>query len=431
MNAQDTPRAMVRTYRHGLGDCHLVTLNAADGSKYRILIDCGVIVGTRDAEQRMTDVLENVYQESGGHVDLLVATHEHWDHLSGFLQAEVAFDKLKVSKVWMSWIENPRDEQAQTFKRDQNVALQLVRTAALQLDSKIADDGHPLASLLGFFGIAGRLTTASALEKVRTKADSPRYCDPKDKPALLQDFNARIYVLGPPRDPAMLRKTLPSKRNPETYSLTADSLDVMTSIFMGDAESPFVSSYRIPMEVARQQAFFQHQYWNEEDWRRVDSDYLGDATELAIALDNMTNNTSLVLAIELVDNGDVLLFAADAQVGNWLSWSDCSWTIDGQNVTGTDLLKRTVYYKVGHHGSLNATLKEKGLALMERLKVAVVPVDHAMAVKKNWGKLPLPTLVAALEAATRASGSVLRTDMEPAQNKNGIVSDPLYFDVPI
>jgi hypothetical protein len=29
-------------------------------------------------------------------------------------------------------------------------------------------------------------------------------------------------------------------------------------------------------------------------------------------------STSLVVAIELSDGGDVLLFAADAQVGNWL-----------------------------------------------------------------------------------------------------------------
>jgi uncharacterized protein YfiM (DUF2279 family) len=41
------------------------------------------------------------------------------------------------------------------------------------------------------------------------------------------------------------------------------------------------------------------------------------------------DNTSLVLAIELAD-GDVLLFAADAQVGNWLSWQDLTWSVDGR-----------------------------------------------------------------------------------------------------
>ena len=173
--------------------------------------------------------------------------------------------------------------------------------------------------------------------------------------------------------PRWPKKTLPSPRNPETYSLAAVSLSDRASASMDDADSPFVSSFRIPLDIARQQPFFQRQYWNDAEWRRVDSDYLGDATELAIALDNMTNNTSLVLAIELVDSGDVLLFAADAQVGNWLSWQRCSWQVGNETVTGTDLLKRTVFYKVGHHGSLNATLKEKGIQLMERLKSRSVP----------------------------------------------------------
>ena len=42
------PRATVRTYRHGLGDCHLVTLSAPGSNRrdYPIMIDCGVILGT-------------------------------------------------------------------------------------------------------------------------------------------------------------------------------------------------------------------------------------------------------------------------------------------------------------------------------------------------------------------------------------------------
>jgi hypothetical protein len=69
-------------------------------------------------------------------------------------------------------------------------------------------------------------------------------------------------------------------------------------------------------------------------------------------LDSSTNNTSLVLAIELRESGKVLLFAADAQVGNWLAWQDLQFA-DGKEVavTNADLLARTVFHKVGHHGS--------------------------------------------------------------------------------
>ena len=67
-------------------------------------------------------------------------------------------------------------------------------------------------------------------------------------------------------------------------------------------------------------------------------------TALAMQLDHDTNNTSLVLAFELgpkKEGGPVLLFAADAQVGNWLSWQNVTWTFDGRTITGPDLLKRT------------------------------------------------------------------------------------------
>jgi len=116
-----------------------------------------------------------------------------------------------------------------------------------------------------------------------------------------------------------------------------------------------------------------------------------------------TNNTSLVLALELGEpgKGDVLLFAADAQVGNWESWQ--TWTCESGHVkvTGPDLLKRTIFYKVGHHGSHNATLKGRGVNQMDGLKVAIIPVDEKEALKKRWGRMPLPDLIAALEKKAR------------------------------
>ena len=133
-----------------------------------------------------------------------------------------------------------------------------------------------------------------------------------------------------------------------------------------------------------------------------------------------------MLAIEL-PGGDVLLFAADAQVGNWLSWQDRSWTVDGKTVTGPDLLKRTIFYKVGHHGSHNATLKAQGLEEMKRLRVAMIPVDHEMAVKKRWGKMPLDELVAALNK--QAKGVVLRVDEPKPDTTENVVEDKLFFEV--
>ena len=73
-------------YRQGLGDCFLVSLKRSkDEPDFKILIDCGVILGTVDATAIMTKVVDDVVADTGGKVDLLLATHEHWDHVSGLL----------------------------------------------------------------------------------------------------------------------------------------------------------------------------------------------------------------------------------------------------------------------------------------------------------------------------------------------------------
>ena len=95
------------------------------------------------------------------------------------------------------------------------------------------------------------------------------------------------------------------------------------------------------------------------------------------------------------------MFSADAQVGNWLSWQDLKWKVDGKEVTGPDLLERTIFYKVGHHGSHNATLRELGLEKMTSLKLAFVPVDKKMAVKKRWNAMPLNSLMKRLNEKTK------------------------------
>jgi hypothetical protein len=183
--------------------------------------------------------------------------------------------------------------------------------------------------------------------------------------------------------------------------------------------------------------FFQHRYWGEDadseqkdqSWRRIDGDWLDACSSMALQLDNATNNTSLVLAIEL-DSGDVLLFVADAQVGNWLSWQDLRWQVNAKTVTGPDLLRRTVLYKTGHHGSHNATLEEFGLEMMDNLKIALIPVDQQMAIKKRWTEMPLDKIEKRLNEKT--NGHVLRVDKPVPPALKGIVSDKeLYYEVTI
>jgi hypothetical protein len=428
--------ATIRTYRQGLGDCHLVLLHGDSGRTYSILIDCGVALATpQDRVREFIDgALQDVIKTTGGRLDLLVATHEHWDHLSGFVQAADAFEKLAVNETWMGWTENPQDPQAQKLRAQRDDAVGKLRLAAAHMQLR-ATDSEPgvAASMLQFFGAAGRKTSRDALEAVRAKTERVRYCDPHDQPVELPQFGARIYVLGPPRDEAALRKILPSKRDGDAYGAALAAFEnSVSSVLAGeDADKPFSSLYAIPEATAQGINFFQQRYYSGDAWRRIDTAWMADASEFALALDSLTNNTSLVLAIEL-DGVGVLLFAADAQIGSWQSWQELTWQVDGKTVTGPELLERTVFYKVGHHGSFNATLRKAGLERMRKLRTAIIPVDHTVAVRMRWGDIPLHDLEEALADVTeRNGGHVLRTDVEPAADALGghVRAEREYFEV--
>ncbi len=458
----------VRMYRHGLGDCFLLTLPSEGERPFYLMIDCGVILGTKDASAKMKEVVADIITTTSGQVDLLVITHEHYDHLSGFLQAKTLFakpaeedggddaaastDKLQIHNLWLAWTEDPKDELAQLLRGERKrvehglrLALQGLREAEMTAASGndgAGNDGvavpvvsQQVETLLGFFGAAGRRGTAGALEMVHALARSPaRFLRPTDAPLELPEVpGIRFYVLGPPQDEALIKRSRPSRAHSEVYeaafgltpetAFLAAALDGPAAAAAGvdefqETSQPFDRRYRIPLPVAEQLPFFKQAYWgeaNEEDyrdqsWRRIDSEWHRSAVDLALKLDNDTNNSSLVLAIEIVSTGEVLLFPGDAQVGNWLSWKDVHWTLeDGAEVSAHDLLARTVLYKVAHHGSHNATLREQGLELMTHDDlVAMVPVDHDMAVKKRWGKIPFEPLMQRLHQ--KASGRVLRSD---------------------
>lgn len=431
-------RAKIRMYRQGLGDCFLISLPRTEGGNrpFYVMIDCGVILGTADPGAKMIEVVENIVAVTQGEIDLLIATHEHWDHLSGFVQAKESFDKLKVNEVWLAWTEDGSDPLTRKLKKEKDAALASLRLGLSHLQlAGDADGAAELGGILEFFGAARGASTGDALENVRKMTSKLRYCLPTDAPVEPAGIGARFYVLGPPHDEKKLRKINPSAGDKETYGLALDGFQIFmdgagTALEAGESGRPFDQQYEIPFPHAAGMDFFMQRYWKpdgaQDNWRRIDTDWLGGSSELALQLDSLTNNTSLVVAIEL-PKGDVLLFAADAQVGNWLSWQDLQWSMNGKRVAGPDLLKRVIFYKVGHHGSHNATLRDKGLEQMENLRVAMIPVDQEMAKKKRWDHMPLDQLVTAL--VKQAKGAVLRVDKPKPATQEQVVEDRLFFEV--
>jgi hypothetical protein len=426
-------RAKIRMYRQGLGDCFLITMprknDPSGGNPYRIMVDCGVMLDTEDAADKMTKVVEDIVRETKGHVDLLLATHLHWDHLSGFTQAEEAFKNFKADEVWMPWTEDPEDPNGRALRKERDSALSALRMNVARMH--LAGDTETAVEVSGFidfFGVAAT-STPDALNKAR-KLGPVRYCRPTDAPVVEPDTGVRFYILGPPLDERFLKRTNPSSVHPETYGMALDVFAANTPPLMGSGktDSPFGKLFAIPMPVAQGMEFFRQRYWTRDGtdlWRNIESAAFADAAALALQLDRVTNNTSLVLAIELTD-GDVLLFPADAQVGNWLSWGSVKWKLDGIERGGHDLLKRTVFYKVGHHASHNATLREAGLELMDNLQVAMIPVDEKMAKRKGWDHMPLPALEAALRERAKI---VVRADKPARVPMVTSGPDDLFYEV--
>lgn len=493
---------LIRMYGQGVGDCFLLMFPRVGGPPdqrpFTVLIDCGVVGGTPNGTDRMRQVVEDIRTTTAdptlpigpdgkakGRVDLLVITHEHWDHLSGFVQADKVWEQIQVETLWTAWTEKTDPDGFPGVLKDLLAKQRQALTAAADRAFRLgATAQHQvLRALMGFYGdgesdgqgfaAARGVSDALDLAKQLVAPDKRICCEPGEVRAL-PGTGVVAYVLGPPRNDARLLQLRPKKRAPETYEAPhttpegdegpavrdpaarlramADGRSPFNAFVMPqmpvvtpderrpleedtqverlrerealERSLPFEASWRVALPQAEAKAAAHPALASYFDpvnqWRRIDADWLDTSTEFALRADALTNNTSLVLAFELPAKAEgaergVLLFTADAQVGNWLSWDEITaWKpIDGaqgsqQQPNIDDLLKRTVFYKVGHHGSHNATLKAGGVERMrtDAQLTAFVPVSVPIAHKiKRWGQMPLTTLLDAL--AERAVGRVV------------------------
>jgi hypothetical protein len=469
-------RARVRMYRQGLGDCFLLTFPRKGKNPFQILVDCGVLA--RDAAfmteivRHIRDTVRNGRTTGKARLDVVVATHEHKDHVSGFNQARDLFNQdFDIGAVWMGWTENLTKPEIRQIKEAKRKAVVKLRASlASPLAAAAPDELEGIAALLGFSeddDTTGSGSIAEAIEYLKHRgkdAGDLQFLEPGTGPFDLNGVEGvRVYVLGPPRDPLLLKGSEVTERMKQDgviYHLSRtgetgmDALGAAVSSTPGtdgDRYHPFSAEHRIAPKIpeplnptytkpnpyyAGIEQFVSDTYDKpDQAWRRIDYDWLSAFGQLALDLDNDTNNTSLVLAFEFGKTGEVLLFVGDAQVGNWQSWATLQFTVSGraEPLPAHDLLSRTVFYKVGHHCSHNATLRTGGLELMNRDDlVAFIPLDKETASKqgkKGWD-MPARPLFKALneKAAKRVVISDLKENLTPEAIKAGVVATDTYID---
>ena len=257
---------IVRMYRQGLGDCFLLALPAGKSRTKYLLVDCGVHMRQTDGPARLARVMDDLVAATGSHVDVVVATHAHADHLSGFVQKGSPFleDELTVGEAWLAWTEKRGDRQADTLRRKRGTAQRLIDSAvneareragrgldgnalAKHLDSLMdfdrpatgsVDDSHVAARIralepereLGDTDDFASVDTADlGASKKSQKTSKPSsnelalrllaltvgdnnaaYCEPGKVREIEDVPNLRVYVLGPPRSD-LLEKEKPTK----------------------------------------------------------------------------------------------------------------------------------------------------------------------------------------------------------------------------
>lgn len=127
----------VRMYRVGFGDFFLLTVPTAKGDRH-ILIDCGVhavdLGSIRDAVAQMA-------ADCGKELALVIMTHRHADHISGFGKCSDVFGQISVDRVWMPWFENPDDKTASKFQQN-------LTAMASQLSLRLAARGDQFAAMV-------------------------------------------------------------------------------------------------------------------------------------------------------------------------------------------------------------------------------------------------------------------------------------------
>jgi len=154
---------------------------------------------------------------------------------------------------------------------------------------------------------------------------------------------------------------------------------------------PFRS--RWAMSEAEYRQAFEHLEVTDFQRRQIARVGSGSELELAAKLERAVNGTSLMLMF--VVGRAHLLFSGDAQWGTWTAaLSDPQWQA---------LLRKTTFYKIGHHGSHNATPP----AFVKQLAAGKFAAMASTRAVRKWPDIPRLPL---LEALRERSQSVVRSD---------------------
>lgn len=358
----------LRAYNVGFGDCFLLTFHYAD-FKRRILIDFGSTSAPKNADsdymEAIAEDIRDQCHDPGGtaKLDAVVATHRHRDHISGFASAASGTGKIIASLapdlVIQPWTEEP------------DAPTDATTAAATTYTGGVPDSKAFIASLRNLHAVAEAVTMESEMPHFglgKRASDQLRFIGDDNianKPAIenLMQMGRRtraayvncgsksgleellpgvtVRVLGPPtlEQTETIRKQ--RARDPNEFW----QFHAFWQFQAAAGNSVMTGALIFPVApVCEDEAIPAHMRWFVSRVQKIRGEQL---MELVRELDSVMNNTSVILLFEV--GGLKLLFPGDAQIENW------SYALAQEDLR--KLLEDVQVYKVGHHGSLNATPK--------------------------------------------------------------------------
>lgn len=176
----------------------------------------------RHPQGPIPEITASIREATGdGHLDVAVITHEHQDHVNGI--TEKNFAGITIGQTWLAWTEKRGDRLADKLRReyeDKLLGLIAARnrlaaaneaTRAQKIDEFLefelggdleTSDPVGRAALLAAAGDPANSANKRAMKLFRDQAaDGVRFLRPHEEVfGVPGASNARVYVLGPPRD---------------------------------------------------------------------------------------------------------------------------------------------------------------------------------------------------------------------------------------
>jgi hypothetical protein len=381
-------RIDLRAYNVGFGDCLLLSFSydtPIDGRQQRhILIDYGSNKAAVGGEA-LGAIAQRIKADCGGKLDVIVLSHRHRDHLVGFDPAigGETIRSLQPDLVLRPWTEVP-ESQVGHVQKAQRELLDIVRSghefAAKVADIPFSNRPSPLErNLLDLSGLQLRNVDAMAVLDDLANRGSGRYLRYGDQVDLTMIPEVKVHVLGPP-DPVVWPQVRQQAASSTEYWLGLGGM-APASVASSLAGAPIAVLNAGRKQAAELLAPGAVRWAIDQLGRHQ----LSSTIRLTHALDSVLNNTSLILVFEAM--GHTMLFPGDAQIENW------GYALNGakEREANRALLAKVDLYKVGHHGSRNATPAVSLMPLWADLPTAPLAVMSTLSGYYNDGN-PVPNI---------------------------------------